>query len=182
MLFFVGFAAQNFVQLFLECTPPSAVSTNVVVVPGPLICPQQGFPLVFYLRYRGLRHYGLCSKHILVDSLPDDLFLKINILKLVLVFLVCMNQQASDHSTVHTNSAVRAATDTGEELEGEGEAVYGIPVGDAEVVNAFGVAGGSAEHGDQAVRVGSSEASPVWDNTGPLPEQLSSIASRDKSG
>ena len=57
------------------------------------------------------------------------------------------------HSTVHTNSAVCAATDTGEQLEGEGEAVYGIPVGDAKAVNAFGVDGGSAEHGEQAVRV-----------------------------
>ena len=60
--------------------------------------------------------------------------------------------------------------------------MYGIPVGDAEAVNAFGVYGGSAEHGDQAVRVGSSEAPPVCDNTGPVPEQLSSIASGDKSG
>ena len=125
---------------------PSAVSTNVVVVPGPLICRQLGFPLAFYLRYCGLRHYGLCSKHILVDSLPNDLFLKINILELILVFLTRENQQASPLHCPQKFS-VCAATDTGEQLEGEGEAVCGIPVGDAEAVNAFGVDGGAVEHG-----------------------------------
>ena len=118
-----------------------------------------------------------------MDSLPNDLFLKINILELNLYgcsWYIRISRRV--HSTVHTISAVCAAADTGEQLEGEGEAVYGIPVGDAEAANAFGVDGGSAEHGDQAVRVGSSEASPVWENMGPVPEQLSSIASGDKSG
>ena len=36
--------------------------------------------------------------------------------------------------------------------------MYGIPVVDAEAANVFGVDGGSVEHGDQVVRVGSSEA------------------------
>ena len=119
-----------------------------------------------------------------MDSLPNDLFLaEVKFLSWNLYWCswyVRISRRV--HFTVHTNSAVCAATDSGQQLEDEGEAVYDIPVGDAEAANAFGVDGGSVEHGDQVVRVGSSEASPVWDNAGPVPEQLSSIVSGDKSG